>query len=59
VSVFSIGADDRILRRETWYGADRDRLLADVEMKEAADLAPAIEFCALLLKPSDAEHLAE
>jgi predicted nuclease with RNAse H fold len=59
VAVLSIGSDDRILRRETWHGTDRDRLLTDVEMQEAADLAPAIKFCALLLKPPDAEHLAQ
>jgi hypothetical protein len=58
VAVLSIGADNRILRRETWHGADCDRFLTDVEMEEAADLAPTIEFCALLLKPSNAEHLA-
>lgn len=36
-----------------------DRFLADVEVEEAPDLARAVEFCALLFKPSDAEHLAE
>jgi hypothetical protein len=41
------------------HGTGRDRLLTDVEMQEAADLTPAIEFGALLLKPADAEHLAQ
>ena len=59
MAVLPVGADDRVIRSETGYGAGRHRLLTDVEMEEAADLAPAVEFGALLLKPPDAEHLAE
>jgi hypothetical protein len=42
MAVLSIGADDRILRRETGDGSDRHRLLTDIEVEEASDLAPAI-----------------
>jgi hypothetical protein len=59
MTVLTIRADDRVFRRETWYGPGRDRLFADVEVEKAADLPPAIEFCALLFKPSDAEHLPQ
>src|SRR5690606_1936102 len=39
--------------------ADRDRLLTDVEVEEAADLALRIELGRLLLEAPDAEHLPE
>src|SRR6266702_3378745 len=39
--------------------ADRHRLLADVEMTEAADLAQGVRFGGLLFEAADQEHLAQ
>ena len=38
MAVLAIGRDDRVLGLERLHRADRDRLLADVEVQEAADL---------------------
>ena len=38
--------------------ADHDRLLADVEVAEAADQAHAVELAGLLLEAADQQHLA-
>ena len=37
---------------------DRDRLLADIEMAEAADQAEAVELAGPLLEAADEQHLA-
>ena len=37
---------------------DRDRLLADIEMAEAADQPHAVELARLLLEAPDQEHVA-
>ena len=38
--------------------AGDDRLLADIEMAEAADIAHAVELARLLLEPADQQHQA-
>ena len=59
VTVLAIGRDDGVVRAERRHHADGDRLLADVEVQEAADLARAVELGALLLEAADAQHLAQ
>ena len=38
--------------------ADDDRLLADIEVAEAADQAHAVELAGLLLEAADEQHVA-
>ena len=59
VPVLAVGRDDRVLRRERLHRADRDRLLADVQVHEPADLRRAVELHTLLLEPADPQHLAQ
>ena len=59
VAVLAIRRDDGVLRRQRLHHADGDRLLADVEVQEAADLAGAVELRALLLEAADAQHLVQ
>jgi len=58
VAVLAIRRDDRVVWPERADHARRDRLLPDVQVKEAADLARAVELGALLLEAADAQHLA-
>jgi hypothetical protein len=54
-----IGRHDGILLRERLHRAHRDRLLADIEVEKAADLAEAVELRRLFLEAADAEHLPQ
>jgi hypothetical protein len=58
VAVVAIGGDHRIAGPERVLDADRDRLLADIEMAEAADQAHAVQLTRLLLETPDQEHVA-
>ena len=59
VTVLAVRRDDRVLRRERLHRTDRDGLLADVQVHEAADLRRAVELDALLLEPAHPQHLAQ
>ena len=59
VAVVAVGGDERVVRPERRHGPGRDRLLADVEVEEAADLAQAVQLGRLLLEAPDEEHLAK
>ncbi len=58
VAVVAVARDHRIALADRVLHADRDRLLADVEMAEAADQPHAIHLAGLLLEASDQQHLA-
>ena len=55
--MLAIGGDHRVGWRQRLHRTDGDRLLADVEMQEPADLLPLIKLGAFLLEAPDAEHL--
>ena len=59
VAMVAIAGDDAVLadghRR---LQPDRDRLLADIEVAEAADQAEAVELPGPLLEAADQQHLA-
>ena len=56
-AVIAIGRHDVVLGLERGDGPDRDGLLADVEVKEPADLSLRVRACGLLFKAADQEHL--
>src|SRR5262249_15726403 len=58
VAVVAVVGDQVVVGAHLAYGADPDRLLADVEVEEAADLPLDVELGAALLEPSDEQHLA-
>ena len=58
VAVLAVGGHDRVVRVERLHAADGHRLLADVQVQEAADLGRAVQLDAALLEAPDAEHLA-
>ena len=47
MAVLAIGGDDRIARLERRHDADRDRLLAVIEVQEASDLLLRVQLDAL------------
>src|ERR1035441_6601025 len=57
MTVLAVGRDDRVIWPERLHRADCDRLLADVQVHETADLRRAVELDALLLKAANQEHL--
>jgi hypothetical protein len=57
--MLTVSGDDGVFGRERLHHPDRDRFLAVVQMQEAADLRGTIEFGALSLKPSNADHLVQ
>ncbi len=59
VAVLAVGAGDVVVRAQGREAADRDRLLPDVEVAEAADLAEAVGLAGLLLEVADEHHLPE
>ena len=59
MAVLAVRRDDGVVRAEHLHHADRDRLLAVVEMQEAADLPGAVELRAAVLELADAQHLAQ
>ena len=58
VSVVAIGGDDLVPLLDRHLHAHHHRLLADVEMAEAADEPHAVELARLLLEAADEQHLA-
>ena len=56
-AVVAVGRHDVVIRAERRDGADGHRLLADVEMQEAADLSGGVGACRLLLEAPDEVHL--
>ena len=57
VAVVAVGGDEVVVGPQQAHGADADRLLADVEVEEAADLALDVELRAALLEAADEQHL--
>ena len=58
VAVVAVAGDHAVARLQRVLDADRDRLLADIEVAEAADQAHAVELAGLLLEAADQQHLA-
>ena len=58
VAMIAIAGDDLIARLDRHLHADDYRLLADIEVAEAADQSHAVELSGLLLEPADQQHLA-
>ena len=56
VAVVAVGAEEVVVGPQQAHGPDRDGLLADVEMEEAADLALHVDLRAALLETPDEEH---
>ena len=59
LAVLAVGAGDVVVGPQRGEAADRDRLLADVEVAEAADLAEAVGLAGLLLEAADQQHLPQ
>ena len=55
----AVGRDHIVLRLQVGHHPSGDRLLADVEVQKTADLAFAVKLSAALLKPPDAQHVAQ
>ena len=56
----AIGGDDIVVLSENADRTDRNRFLAAVLMKEAADLVPLlVQHLRAFLEPADQHHLAE
>src|SRR6266536_1936945 len=58
VPVASVRRGDPVLATKRGADADGDRLLADVEMREAGHLRAAVELVRLLLEQADERHTA-
>ena len=58
VPVIAVGRHALVAGLRRRLEADDDRLLADVEVAEAADHAHPVELPGLLLEPADQQHLA-
>jgi len=59
VAVLAVRGDRVVVGPEHRGGADRHRLLADVEMEEPADLPERVRLGGLLLEAADQEHIAQ
>src|SRR5690606_25594209 len=59
VTVLAIGPRDRVGGPQRLHHADSDRLLAVVQVQEAADLAGAVQLGTAILEAADAQHLAQ
>ena len=57
--MLAVGRDDRVLGAERRHHPGGDRLLADVQVQEAADLRGAVELGARLLEAADQQHGAQ
>jgi hypothetical protein len=55
--VVPVGAEEVVVGPQQAHRADGDRLLADVEVEEAADLALHVDLRAALLEAPDEEHV--
>ena len=56
MAVIAIGGDDLVALPYRHLHADDHRLLADIEMAEAADQAHAVELAGLFLEAADEQH---
>jgi hypothetical protein len=57
--VLPVGCDDPVALLQHGNDANRDGLLPIVQVKKAADLLLSIEFGALILELTDADHLLQ
>ena len=58
MAVVAIGGDDAVALLQRRLDADDDRLLADIEVAEAADQPHAVQLARLLLEAADQQHVA-
>ena len=58
VAVVAIGGDDGVALLDRGLHADDHRLLADIEVAEAADQPHAVHLARLLLEAADQQHVA-
>jgi hypothetical protein len=58
VAVIAIAGDDLVAGLDRHLHADHHRLLADIEVAEAADQPHAVELAGLLLEAADQQHVA-
>ena len=56
MAVIAIGGDDLIALPDRHLHAGDHRLLPDIEVAEAADLAHAVKLAGLLLEAADEQH---
>ncbi len=54
-----VGRDDVVVRTQWANGAGSGRLLADVQVAEAPDLADCVGLLGLLLEPAIQDHVPE
>jgi hypothetical protein len=59
VAVVAIGGDDLVALLQRHLHADHHRLLADIEMAEAADRPHAVELAGLFLEAPDQQHVMQ
>ena len=59
LAVLAIGRDDGVLGRKRLHDADRNRLLAIIEVQKAEDLLRLVQLDAFRLEMPDADHLAQ
>src|SRR5271169_5223648 len=57
MAMFTIGRNDSISLLKNRDHADRDGLLAIIEMEKASNLLLRVELGAFVLEPSNADHL--
>jgi hypothetical protein len=57
--MLAVGGDDPVVGAQHRDDAGGDRLLAVIEMQEAADLLLGVELGAFVLEPPDADHAGE
>ena len=58
MAVIAIGGDDLVALADRQLHASDHRLLADIEVAEAADIAHAVKLPRLLLESADQQHHA-
>ena len=58
MAMVAVAGDDLVAGLDRHLHADDDRLLADIEVAEAADQPHAVELAGLLLEPADEQHVA-
>src|SRR5690606_3713162 len=59
MAVLAVGGEDAVVVAQLRHRAGSDRLLADVQVQEAANAAGAVELGAFLLEAPDAHHLPQ
>ena len=59
VGVLAVGCHQPVVCPQCADHAGGDRLLAVIEMQEAADLSRTVEFGTFRLKPADTDHAAQ